>query len=63
MKKEITEVQIIEPIQFEATKPPKKVKLKFPFLDVPVEMNQQFFKKILNNQRYKIVSKKNVETQ
>lgn len=56
MNEQVTEVQLIEPTKLEGTKPPEKVKLKFPFLEVPVEMSRNFFQKILNNQQYKIVN-------
>ena len=62
MKEKVTEVQLVEPTKFEKEKPPKKVKLKFPFLDVPVEMNRQFFRRILDSHRYKIVMNTGVET-
>ncbi len=50
MKK--TTVEIVEAAK-------NSYKVKFPFLKVPVEMDEKFFKNHLNNQAYKIVKGNN----
>ncbi len=50
MKKSVIQVILIEADQ-------EQVMLKLPFLDVPVQMNRNFFQRRLRNGYYKILNK------